>query len=706
MHGQWVGCQNCEAPFIYGQFHVEETKKLWIDICGLGFFELYINGKKVSEDVLTPVWSDYDSRKGQRLKYPINDERSYLVYYCRYDISEFIKEGDNTIEVLLGNGWYQQTQRNAEGEMSYGKPKLWFEIKEQEQEDNILCCSGEWLQWKPSNITFNNVYIGEDQDLGQIQQTAEAVEIVAAPEGEMRMQDCPADRVIREVIPKCIGEFEGRKVYDVGENITGWVAFTEKAKAGEQVTIRYAELINEDGSLCFDSTGGLKQVQRDIYTSAGSNAECAPHFTWHGFQYFDVDGEVENLRVQVVHTDVKVTGSFKCSDENINWMVEAYIRSRLGNMHCGVPMDCPHRERLGYTGDAQAVCGSDFWMLDADKFYRKWMDDIAAGQCKKSGHVQHTAPFYGGGGGPGGWGGAMVLIPWAHYRRYQDKEILKRYYHNMCEYIRYMYSRCDENGLVAREEERGWCLGEWCSPKPVVLPATFVNTYYLAKCLEVVLEVAQIINEECPYTAGDVDKLKEILNTQFYDKEKNTYAEGIQGADSFALDIDLGNQELADAVAKYYEEELGFDTGFLGTGILIRQLFKRGYGETAVRLLKSEREGRSYGWQRKQGATTLWERWDGYESHNHPMFGSPVQWLFEGLLGIQVDEGMTIQPLFTKELDWVEGSANTAHGNVSVNWKREGDITTLQLSVPCVTKLVLPDRTICLEPGEYKYTIE
>ena len=159
MHGQWVGCQNCEAPFIYGQFHVEETKKLWIDICGLGFFELYINGKKVSEDVLTPVWSDYDSRKGQRLKYPINDERSYLVYYCRYDISELIKEGDNTVEVLLGNGWYQQTQRNAEGEMSYGKPKLWFEIKEQEQENNILCCSGEWLQWKPSNITFNNVYI-------------------------------------------------------------------------------------------------------------------------------------------------------------------------------------------------------------------------------------------------------------------------------------------------------------------------------------------------------------------------------------------------------------------------------------------------------------------------------------------------------------------------------------------------------------------
>jgi len=704
MHGEWVGCGNCEAPLIRGEFHIEKPENIIIDICGLGFFELYINGKKVSEDVLVPVWSDYSSRKGQRLKYPINDQRSYLVYYCEYDISSFLKQGSNIIEVLLGNGWYHQYERNAEGEMWYDRPKLWFEIKDVSKE-NVLVSSGTWLQWKPSHIVYNNVYMGEVQDFSVSEESFEGVEIVEAPEGELCKQNCPADRVIREIIPKCIGEIDGRKVYDVGENITGWIIFTEKEKTGNQITVRYAELLNEDGSLCFDSTGGLKQVQTDRYISAGKGETCAPHFTWHGFQYFDIEGSVEDIRVQVVHSDVAVTGSFRCNDDTINWLVDSYIRSRLGNMHCGVPMDCPHRERLGYTGDAQAVCGSDFKMLDADAFYRKWMDDIAAGQCKKSGHVQHTAPFYGGGGGPGGWGGAMVLIPWEHYRRYRDKDILKKYYPNMCSYIQYMYSRCDENGLVVREEEKGWCLGDWCAPDKMELPTTFVNTYYLIRCLMTVLKIAEILDCSCPFTEDDVKTAKTKFVEQFYQPEKKCFAGGVQGADLFALDIGLGDGELAAVVAKRYDREPAFNTGFLGTGILIRQLFAQGYGDVAVKLLKSDAEEHSYGWQRKQGATTLWERWSGYESHNHPMFGSPVQQLFEGLLGITAEEELILQPFFTKELDWVEGETETVFGRVKVKWQRTAEEIVLDVDVPCRTKLVLPEKEVRIESGSYQCVI-
>lgn len=699
MGGQWIGCGNCEAPMITGEFQVDTVSKMSIDICGLGFFELFINEKKVSEDVLTPVWSDYDSRKGQRLKYPINDERSFQVYYCRYDISDFLQPGENTIQVLLGNGWYNQYERNAEGEMWYGRPKLWFEIKKSDTGETFLC-SGQWLKWRPSNIVFNNVYMGEVQDFTACQEPLQWVEPAEAPEGELRLQDCPSDRVIREIMPKYLGEAEGRRMYDAGENITGWAVFTEREAAGKKVTVRYAEELNAEGGLAFESTGGLKQVQQDIYISNGSGTYCMPHFTWHGFRYFDIEGDAEDIRVQVVHSDVAVTGSFRCSDENINWLVEAYIRSRLGNMHCGVPMDCPHRERLGYTGDAQAVCGSDFWMLDGDRFYRKWMDDIAAGQCRISGHVQHTAPFYGGGGGPGGWGGAMVLIPWAHYCRYHDETILKKYYPNMCHYLKYMYSRCDENGLVVREEEKGWCLGDWCAPGKMELPAAFVNTYYLIRCLEVVLKISEILKETCPYTMQDVEKAKEALKKHYYDPETNCFASGFQGADSFALDIGLGNKEMADALAQRYKKEPAFDTGFLGTGILIRQLFTQGDGDVAVGLLKSDSEKRSYGWQRKQGATTLWERWDGYESHNHPMFGSPVQMLFEGLLGIRAGEQLTIQPFFTNELDWAEGEADTVFGHVKIKWQRTEKAILLELSLPCSAKLILPEKTFELTPGE------
>lgn len=711
MQGQWIGCQNCEAPLIAGEFSLEKITNTRINICGLGFFELYLNGKKVSDDLLVPVWSDYDLRKGQRLKYPIHDERSCQTYYCSYDITGYLQAGKNTIEVLLGNGWYNQYERMAEGEMWYGRPKLWFEMFADGASEAFLA-SGEWMKWKPSRIVYNNVYMGEVQDFCEKEYEMQPVEPVSAPEGALRLQQCPADRVIRTITPVLIGTVDGRSIYDAGENITGWCRFVEKEESQKTVTVRYAEELDEDGKLDFSSTGGVKQIQKDIYISAGNGQECFPHFTWHGFRYFEIEGKVQELAVDVVHTNVEATGSFVCSDETINWLVEAYLRSRLGNMHCGVPMDCPHRERLGYTGDGQAVCASDFWMLDADLFYRKWMDDIAAGQCKISGHVQHTAPFYGGGGGPGGWGCAMVLVPWEHYRRYGDKEILKKYYHNMCEYIRYMYSRCDERGLVVREEERGWCLGDWCAPDPVVLPEPFVNTYYLIRCMAVLRSAAQILGCESPYSIQDEDTLKQAMIDQYYDVQTGHFAGGVQGADVFALDIGLaeriasGNDaKLAERIAAYYSENNSFDTGFLATGILIRQLFAHGYGDVAVSLLKSNVPDRSYGGMKQKGATTLWERWNGHESHNHPMFGGPVQMLFEGLLGIERSETLRIKPLLSRHLDWAEGSAVCSQGKVSVKWNREKERITVKLSVPCRAELILAEKCLNVEAGEHSFCI-
>lgn len=704
MSGKWIGCGECEAPWICGEFQLEETKDIGINICGLGFFELYLNGRKVSEDILVPVWSDYSMRRGQRMKYPIADERSCRVYYCRYDISDFLRKGSNKIEILLGNGWYNQRQRMAEGEMWYGNVKLWFEMLHQKT-GVVLLSSGEWMKWIPSHIVFNNVYIGEVQNFDQGEWKLKPVDAVEAPEGELLPQQCPADRVIREIVPRYLGETEGRRIYDAGENITGWIRFTEHEAAGKKITVRYAEERKEDGTLDFESTGGEKQIQTDVYISAGKNSECVPHFTWHGFRYFEVEGRTGNITVQVVHSDVKVTGSFRCSDNTINWLADAYVRSRLGNMHCGVPSDCPHRERLGYTGDTQAICGADFKLLDADTFYRKWMEDVAAGQCRISGHVQHTAPFYGGGGGPGGWGGAIVLVPWEHYRRYRDKGILEKYYPNMCSYIRYLFSRRDELGLVAREEERGWCLGDWCMPDKTELPAAFVNTYYLVRCIQVVRRVAEILHCTSPYTKACEEEVKDALIRNFYDRESNHFAGGVQGADSFALDIGLGNEAMAAAMGQRYLEKPAFDTGFLATGILIRQLFLQGHQEAAVGLLKSQAEKHSYGWQKAQGATTLWEQWDGRESHNHPMFGSPVQMLFEGLLGISDEEELKLKPFFTRQLSWAEGTTETRFGRIALKWERLDEKILLTVSVPCEGELLLEKEEIKLTAGKYQYCI-
>lgn len=713
MNGTWVGCGQCESPLIMGRFTVKDGSKAVIDICGLGFFELYINGRKVSEDLLTPVWSDYGPREGRKIRYPIHDLFSHRVYYCHYELDAYVKPGENVLEVLLGNGWYNQHERMAEGEMWYDKPKLWFDLClcGDGAEEHVV--SGEWLGWRPSYITYNNVYMGEMQDLrmceGMPGQRSNdewlPVEAAAAPGGEMMPQDCPPDRVIRTITPVCLGERNGRRVFDAGENITGWAAVMVNGEAGAEAVIRYAETLDEAGELDFTSTGKARQIQKNCYISCGIPTRCEPHFTWHGFRYFDVEGEADVIEVCVVHSDVAVTGSFSCSDETINWLVDAYLRSRLGNMHCGVPMDCPHRERLGYTGDGQAACGADFYLLDCDTFYRKWMQDIADCQCKRSGHIQHTAPFYGGGGGPGGWGGAIVLVPWEHYRRYGDKELLVEFYPRMLRYIEYMRSRLDERGLVVREEERGWCLGDWCTPDSMKLPEPFVNTYYLVRCIQVIREIERELGVADERLEAWMNEGKAALCDTYYNEETNTFVDGLQGADAFALDIGIGNEAMAKAMAERYEQWPAFDTGFLGTGILIRQLFALGYGDTAVKLLMSNEKERSFGWERLQGATTLWERWNGYESRNHPMFGGVIRSLYEGLLGICCENELVLNPFFTRHLDWVKGSAQTKFGTVSVEWVREGETIAVSAEVPCRAKLMADGKVIELEAGVWKGTL-
>lgn len=702
MEGRWIACGSCEAPWVLGSFDAQDAQDASIDICGLGFFELYLNGRKVSGDVLTPVWSDYAPRRGQRLKYPLQDERASRVYYRHYDLLPYLQEGTNTLQVLLGNGWFNQRMRNVEGDMWYGdRPQLWFSLRWRDGQGCGHCyASGEQLRWRPSHIVSNNVYFGEKQDFRVQAEEWLPVEPAEAPEGELCRQDCPADRVIREIQPVLLGTVDGRKVYDAGENITGWVRFVQRGAAGEETILRHAEELNDDGSLDFTSCGGLKQIQQDSYVSAGETAGCAPHFTWHGFRYFDVQGPGEYFTVQVVHSDVAVTGSFRCSDETINWLMDSYLRSRLGNMHCGVPSDCPHRERLGYTGDGQACADTDMLLLDADAFYRKWIQDIADGQCRVSGHVQHTAPFYGGGGGPGGWGGAMVLVPWAHYQRYQDPELLKKYYPNMLHWARYMRSRMDERGLVVREEPRGWCLGDWCAPEPVVIPEPYVNTCLLARCLAIITQIAALLGEDASEAESWLQEARQALRQQYYDEQTGHYAQGIQGADALALEAGLGDEALAARMAAHYTEKPWFDTGFLATGSVIRQLMRWGYTDTALQLLMSSEPGHSFGWQRQQGATTLWERWDGRESRNHPMFGGCIAGMLEGLVGIDARETLVLTPHPSHLLAWASSSLETRLGRVDVAWRWAGDTLRLKLNLPCRAELHLWGERIPLAAGE------
>ena len=699
MKGKWVSAGTSRAPWIVGSFSAQDLQHAKITLCCLGFFELYVNGKRIGDEVLVPVWSQYTPRTGGRLLYPIHDQMGCRIYSITYDLSEALRNGENKIEVLLGNGWYSQNMRNVEGDLWYGeRPQVCFDVEWTEaDEQEHWFVSGEHLRWHDSAIVMNNVYFGETQDLRISDTEEKPVDIAVPPAAPVEEQQCPGDKVIRKILPALLSTRNGKNIYDAGENITGWVRLQLCGEVGEKTVIRYSEELNEAGELDFTSCGGDEQQQTDTYIHSGVPVSCAPHFTWHGFRYFEIAGLHEQPVVEVVHSDVSVTGSFRCSDETINWLVDSYLRSRLGNMHCGVPSDCPHRERLGYTGDGQACADTDMKLLDADAFYRKWIHDIQDSQCRVSGHVQHTAPFYGGGGGPGGWGGAIVLVPWAHYERYQRLDVLEEAYPFMLKWLAYMQSRMDERGLVVREEEGGWCLGDWCTPEKPILPEAYVNTCILARCVDIVIQTANLLQLDTRELSALLKKVKQAVHNAYFDEASGRYVQGIQGADAFALEAGLGGQALADKMAAYYDEHPWFDTGFLGTGSVIRQLMAYGHASVAVKLLTNQRPGYSFWWHKQQGATTLWECWDGRDSHNHPMFGGCIGGMLDGLLGIAQDGTLSPQPV--RQLEWVEGEMETRAGHVKFAWRWQENGLLLNAELPAEAEMKLFGRCYTLAAG-------
>lgn len=676
MNGKWV-TSTCENPIFKKEFELTTLQDASLSISGLGFFEAYLNGRKISEDLFVPAWSDYEPRVNRRLLYPINDSFTHRVYYLKYDVSSQLCIGNNTLEIWLGNGWYNQNVRNIEGDLWYGMPKLAFELIFNDQSNTISSIiSDESLVWTPSHITSSNIYAGEEQDFRlEAAGDWQPVILTDAPRGELCLQESPPDRIIRKIKAICIQRDQDKAIYDATENTSGYAVFTLCGKSGSIVRVRYSEELAEDGSLDTSSTGN-SPPQIDSFISNGTPRLCQPKFTYHGFRYFEIEGDVEDVRVYVIHADVDPKVSFHSSSEPLNLLFDAYLRSQLSNMHTGVVSDCPHRERLGYTGDGQVTADTAMLLLEGDEFYHKWIIDILDCQDINNGHVQHTAPFYGGGGGPGGWGSAIVLIPYYHYHHYRNKELLARCYPHMKKWLSYMKDHSEGN-LVVREEEQGWCLGEWCTLDKVALPEPFVNTYFLIKSLEKMQEIAHILNLTDNFDS-DLTSIKKAWKDAYYDPDTNSYCNGVQGADAFALDIAMGNEAMLINLVANYEQKQHFDTGIFGTDILVTVLCQYGYVDLACDLLTASGPG-TFGYLQETSATTLWERWDGTESHNHHMFGAVVKHYFYSFLGIDFSKQLTIRPNIPKKLDSVSARVATRLGCVDIQFKRTSEILNFDI---------------------------
>lgn len=701
MRFHFITCNSSiETPRFLKRITLGDVHSASIDITGLGWFVLYINGQRVSDDLFTPAQTDYAPRHTENFSYPIFDKPSYRVLYLHYDISAYLKPGENTVEVLVGNGWYRQRERTAEGEMSYGDSLLCgFRITVCEREDDAPIhfeTDGSELV-APYPITESNLFLGETMDSRLLSEPPLWQPVILSdfmPE-RLELQTCPPDRVICALKPAFVREQEGLKIYDAGKNISGLVKLTVRGRSGSTVRIRYAENLNDDG-LDFRSAGGDQigesgrpQIQCDEFILNGTRQELCPQFVFHGFRYFDIDGDCTLLKAEVliIHTVAPVTSMFHCDNDTLNWLYNAYIRTQLNNFHGCIPSDCPTRERLGYTGDGWLCCDAAMLLMDCRELYKKWIDDVLDSQDKVTGHIGHTAPLMGGGGGPGGWGCAIVFVPWQHYRHYKDVSILRKCYPAILKWFSYLDAH-SEDGLVVREEPGGWCLGDWMSPEKQVLPPEFVNTCFYIVALDTAAIMADILRKPGAVALRKkADRLRTVVSERFM--KDGHYFDGVQGADAFALWAKLPeNLKLPKFLKERYENAPALDTGIFATDLLLEMLFSHKMPEIAVRLMTLKNEKIGFYYMQRSGATTLFEALhSNIPSNDHPMFGACVRHLFTGLLGIRGDYSpyagtMIITPCLSTDIHYARGSVMTEKGAVYVEFTVSEKEISLKINLP------------------------
>lgn len=677
------------------QLSGDERAKLYV--IGLGTFVCYINGTRVGSDLFLPLNAEYE-----KCDVPVGEElTAYHIYATEYDITEYVREGKNTLALHVGSGWYDDTSVWGE-KKSMGEKKAIFRIavtgKDGESYD-IVSDGSE--KWHSSYVKRSHLHTGEVHDYNEWGDEYLDVDFDDADwlcvkparpvESEYDFSDCPADKVQKNFTPTVVYKCAEYTLYDAGCNLTGYPVFVSKEDRVEGVTVTFSEELNSSRN---DINENHVFDQRFVFTTDGCVRDIFPQFTWYAFRYFRVDSDIEVDSVKLVYADVPVDSYFTSDSPVLNWLWQTYVHTQLVNMHRGNPSDCPHIERFGYTGDGQLCARSSIMSLGGKEFYKKWMRDIAGCQDKISGRIQYTSPFFRCGGGPGGWGIAIITVPYEFYKFYGETDHLREYYPQMLRFIEFLEEH-SESGVVTSYKEGGWCLGDWCPPVKWTLPTPFVNTYFHVVALTRLIEIARAIGKDDDVTVFEekIKGLKKAIN-RFYFNDFNRddcYCANAQGANGFAIDIDLGTENTRAKFIKHYDEQGYYDTGIFGTEIVTRKLFDLGRGDVAFKLLTAS-EPHGFGRWREIGATTLHEYWnEPCRSYNHPMFGAVTACLYEYILGIRHDgddagyKKVVISPAVIPGLSSAEGYITTPNGRLGVSYKIDGAEKTYTVVIPADT---------------------
>ncbi|MDR1902005.1 MAG: family 78 glycoside hydrolase catalytic domain [Treponema sp.] len=677
------------------------VKKASLKICGLGFYQLWINGKEGDDRILAPIKSDYFKK----------------ALYDSYDVSPLLKDGKNLIAVELGNGWFCPQEKWWGWRMSwYGSPRLMLEL-------DITFTDGSSLRigadesWKlrEGAVLFNCIYDGETYDANEEPQgwreagyddgAWQYAALVEAPTENLLENKTPPIRVTGVLEPVKIFQLDKfRSVYDFGENWTARPTLTVKGKKGQKIVLNFAEHINDDGTLNKHSNNGA--VVEDTYILSGAEKETwGPRFVWHGYRYMmitlsDADIIILDAKSKKLHSDLEFTGQFYCSGGKLQRLHEIILRSQLSCL-IGLPIDCPQRdERLPWMGDAHVTAETCIYNFDMREFYKNWLQDIRLGQHSREGWYQYIAPW------PyfqhrksvfrettivwettADWGSALPVIADQCYRFYGDTSFITDNYDSLKRYILYCEGALKGDFLFANH-------GDWMSPDiekdGEVQP--YLGALFFHKNLLITAYFAEVLGkaDDAAHFRETAGTLKKMLLEKYYDAAAGVFGDGRQYSIAMAIYsgviLDSEIPKAIDALARAIDAAKGhLRGGIFGAKIIPEVLYTYGRPDLAYRILTAEGYPGFFDLIAAD-KTTLPELWDGGGSGNHCMFGGIDVMLYRMIGGLSIDHSrkipLRIQPWLPPGMEEARCSLKVPEGTVRCEWRRHTDLAELAIEVP------------------------
>lgn len=722
------------ASYLKMNFKVESKGVARLYVTAHGLYEAYINGRRVGDFVLAPGTYDYGKH----------------IAYQTYDVTELLLEGENDVQVILGDGWYRSCS-GVDGDRNlYGEDvALYFQL---EVDGKPVCISDEnWLASQNGPIRENDMQQGEvvDASLEEISD----YHVVKVENYEIANLCCSNSVHIVEkehFSGKIITTTNGETVIDYGQNMAGYITFTLNAHAGQKIVLTHGESLDENGNFTAENFQDRKRHkeggtnQQVTYICKEGRNEYKTKFSIWGFRYAKAETDIDLTEAKftaiAVYSDMPELSTFECSNEAVNQLVKNSIWSQKSNF-CDVPTDCPTRERAAWTGDMGVFAETGITLMDCYPVIRKWLGECRLAQ-HEDGKVSNIAPrnnvpsfFSGLLAGSVGWGDASIIVPYILYKRYGDVRILEENYEMMQKWYAFLEKRAKEKPMNPLKRlkknpyrnytiETGIDYGEWCEPdvestSAMRTPQGKVATAYFAYSGKLMAEIAKVLGKEADAkhyleTSEKAKQAFRFIATKDGKIESDRQAEYIRAIAFDLLEDEEKKQAAADLNQLVVQKDYHLNTGFLSTPLLCPILADYGYVETAYKLLLQDTSP-SWLYAVKKGATTIWEEWDGINekgevkaSLNHYSKGAITGWLFSGVCGIRLENGkLTIQPQPYKELEYAKATDQSPVGEIVSEWRYEGDVLHVDVEVPIDATIVLPDGKVMeVEAGKYQYKVK